>query len=87
MAITIDLPPELEARLRQEAERQHLPLEGYTLSVLKGCLSSASGGPLSRTATPEEWKRITHAFLETHREWPVLPDEAFSRESIYEGRY
>ena len=87
MAITLDLPPELEARLREEAERQHLPLEGYTLNVLNGCLPLPRSGPLFRSATPEEWKRVTHAFLETHRDWPVLPDEMFSRESIYEGRY
>ena len=87
MAITLDLPPELESRLREEAERQHLPLEGYTLNVLKGCLAPPGTGPLCRTATSDEWKRITHAFLAAHRAWPVLPDEKFSRESIYEDRY
>jgi hypothetical protein len=87
MAISLELPPDLEARLREEADRQHLPLEGYALSILRGCFPSPRSVPLSRTATPEEWKRITHEFLEAHRGWPVLPDEAFSRESIYEGRY
>ena len=34
MTLTLDLPPELEQRLTQEAERQGLALDVYTLQLL-----------------------------------------------------
>ena len=34
MTLTLHLPPELEQRLTQEAQRQGLPLDDYTLELL-----------------------------------------------------
>jgi len=34
MTLTLHLPPELEQRLLQEAKRQGLPLDAYTLQLL-----------------------------------------------------
>jgi hypothetical protein len=34
MTLTLHLPPELEQRLIQEAKRQGLPLDAYTLQLL-----------------------------------------------------
>lgn len=34
MTLTLHLPPELEQRLTQEAKRQGLPLDAYTLQLL-----------------------------------------------------
>jgi hypothetical protein len=34
MTLTLDLPPELEQRLTQEATRQGLPLDAYTIQLL-----------------------------------------------------
>jgi hypothetical protein len=43
--------------------------------------------PLCETLSPEEWKKMFHAWLDSHDpNLPVLPDEALRRESIYEDR-
>ncbi|MBW3625750.1 MAG: hypothetical protein KY468_20335 [Armatimonadetes bacterium] len=36
------------------------------------------------TATPEEWRQALDALAEKNRGIPVLPPEAFERESLYE---
>jgi hypothetical protein len=45
------------------------------------------GRPLYEKASPEEWARAFREWAESHTDkLPSLPDEAISRESIYEGR-
>lgn len=46
MSITIELSPDLEATLRAEAERLHLPLSEYALRVL----SAQTSTPAPQTA-------------------------------------
>lgn len=42
----------------------------------------------SETASYEEWSKLFHEWVESHRgqNLPLLSDEAISRESIYEDR-
>jgi len=48
---------------------------------------SSERAPLCETLPPDEWKKMFHAWLESHDpNVPVLPDEALRRESIYEDR-
>ena len=47
----------------------------------------ARNTPLSMTATPEELIRALDQLAEQNRHLPVLPPEAFERESLYEGHY
>lgn len=42
--------------------------------------------PFYETATPEEWSREFLAWAESHRDLPLLPASAFSREADYEER-
>lgn len=43
--------------------------------------------PFYETATPEEWSRAWREWATDHSPQPLgLPDEAVSRDSIYEGR-
>lgn len=42
MTLTIDLPADLEQRLKREAERRGLPLDACTLELLKSSLPSAN---------------------------------------------
>ena len=43
----------------------------------------------SETASYEEWSKLFHEWVETHKgkNLPLLSDEAISRESIYEDRF
>jgi hypothetical protein len=43
--------------------------------------------PFYATATPEEWERAFLEWTESHStDTPILPPEAFERESLYEDR-
>ena len=86
MTLVIDLSPELEKKLQEAAERRQLPAAEYARVLVETALGDIPSGPLFRTASPEEWRRVFHAWVETHRDLPILPDEAFSRESIYGDR-
>ena len=48
MTLTLELPPELEAELAEEAARLNLPLPEYALRLLRG--ARAGAGPLQTGA-------------------------------------
>jgi hypothetical protein len=53
MTLTLDLPPELEARLRDEAARRGVPVEDYAVQVLQdGTLGQTVGAQIVA-----EWER------------------------------
>jgi len=57
------------------------------LEVIVRAISPAKRAPLCETLSPDEWKKMFHAWLNSHDpNTPVLPDEALHRESIYEDR-
>lgn len=88
MTLTIDLDPEVEERLREEAGRQGVEVDEYALRLIEGALPAREYGVLWRTLTAEEWKREFAAWVDSHdRDQPLLSDYAVSREGIYEGRY
>jgi hypothetical protein len=88
MTLTIDLPPDLENRLEQEAGKRGLHPGEYARLLIEENLPHLEtvGGELWYTLTPEEWIREFEAWAESHRDWPVLPPEAYERASFYEGR-
>jgi hypothetical protein len=88
MTLTIDLPPETENRLQQEAAKHGLDPGDYARVLIEQNLPPRQtvGGELWYTLTPEEWIRQTREWAESHRDWPILPPEAYERASFYEGR-
>jgi hypothetical protein len=44
MSLTLDLPPELEARLQDEAARRGVPLEEYALELLRSQVTARTVG-------------------------------------------
>ena len=89
MTLTIDLPPELESRLREEAAKQGLEAADYALQLIQRQLPSraASQQSLWETLPPEEWKRQFRAWIASHDpSKPPLPPEAFERASFYGER-
>jgi hypothetical protein len=88
MTLTIDLPPETENRLQQEAAKQGLNPGEYARLLIEQNLPPhrTVGGELWHTLTPGEWIRQTREWAESHRGWPILPPEAYERASLYEGR-
>jgi hypothetical protein len=83
MTLTLELAPEVEAALREEAERSGRNPEDLATEALRARLRLPAQGP---KLSPEEWARKAAAFAESNRHWPVLPDSAYERENFYGER-
>ena len=88
MSLSIDLTPETEDRLEEEAARRGLDLNQYArLLIEQSLLPQVPAGPsLWNTLTADEWIREFKAWSDGHRGLPALPPEAYERASFYEGR-
>ena len=82
MTITLELPRELETKIKQNASRKGMPVEEYVLQTLQAQPAQDYG--LQSRLTPEEWIAAFHEWIEDQpKNMPVLSDEDISRESIY----
>ncbi|MBX3279990.1 MAG: hypothetical protein KF868_18465 [Acidobacteria bacterium] len=87
MTITIEIPPDLDRKLRDEAERQGLSVDDYARRLLEERLSETEAPPFWATATPEEWLRAFDDWMDSHdATLPPLSAAAVSRESFYGER-
>jgi plasmid stability protein len=82
MTVELDLTPELEQQARARAAAHGVSLEAYLLGVIEEAALPAT----PEEATLEVFEAAMDAFSEGTEGLPVLPEGAFSRESIYEGR-
>ena len=87
MALMVQLPPELEKRLRTEAAQQGVSTAAYVRDVLERVFATSGQSPLWMTATKDEWLSAFNAWMDSHDPTlPPLSEEAVSRESIYGER-
>lgn len=88
MALTLDLPKDLEATLTSQAHAHGMTLEAWLQKIVaEQAQPNAAPRSLQDELTPEEWVRQFHAWTQSHdRTTPLLSDEAVSRESIYPDR-
>jgi hypothetical protein len=88
--LVIQLAPEVEVRVRDEAARRGLSAVDYVRHLIEtSVLASADGElpPFYTTATPEEWERSFREWAAGHdTSAPPIPLEALRREHLYEGR-
>ena len=80
MAITIELTPEVEARLRKRAQARGLDVPTYASELLKqatGSLSDSNQGSLA------EFEAALDQLAAHSQKIPLLPDEAFTRANLY----
>ena len=83
MTLTLSLPPDLEARLRERAAASGKDIEGFVReAVEEKLLAAESTGPEGKTR--EQWAAEFKAWIESHK--PVTHFVDDSRESIYAGR-
>jgi hypothetical protein len=87
MSLVINAP-DIEVKLRNEAARRGLTAEAVAVDILTAQLDPGSGGdqPFYAKASPEEWVEAFTRWVDGHPVRKPLPDDAFSRESFYEGR-
>lgn len=88
MALTIDLPPALEEKLRSESAREGVAAEEFALKVLEERLSQGEEGVATPAGDAEARLRAFDEWVGDHagRSAPPLTDEAVRRDSIYRGR-
>lgn len=83
MTVTLELKPEIETRLAEQAAAQGVTVEEYIECVLDRLTEVDT--PI---APPEERLSLFDEWISSHSQFsaPRLPDEALSRESIYAER-
>lgn len=86
--MTLDLTPDVERRLRQEAERRGVEADVYAAQLIEKHLPQPEPSEsLWNRLTPEEWIEEFNAYLATlDRDIPPLPEEAYQRASFYGER-
>ena len=82
MTITVELTPETESRIAEQAASQGVSVEEYVQKVLESVIGVRLPAPLhERKERFERWLK-SHSYITA----PPLSDEAISRESIYGER-
>ncbi len=87
MTLTVDVRPDLHARLAEAAAQQGTTPSEFVQSLLEERLldgGQASAPPVSGTV--EARKRLLREWIESNRELPQLPDSVFHRASYYGER-
>ena len=80
MTIKVDITPEVQAELARQAIAHSRAVEAYAASLLEGAVRlPASAGRLSQDRLEDTFREMA----EFSHKVPALPDEAFTRESLY----
>jgi hypothetical protein len=80
MTITVDIAPEVQAELARQAVAHGRAVEAYAASLLEGAVRLPAGADkLSQDRLENTFREMA----EFSHKVPVLPDEAFTRESLY----
>ena len=82
MSITIELPPEVEARLAAEARERGFPLATYVQSLLVE--PSCPRLPEPKRLSREEFQASLDRMAKYSDKIPALPIQAFFREALYD---
>ena len=82
MTVELDLPNATEQRLNRLAASDGLPVDEYLTRLIESS-TSTERLPKFKHRTHEEFSAALNAWIDSHVNWPVLSDEAISRESIY----
>ena len=82
MTLTIELPPDVEARLQAEAARHGEDPAAAARRLIETALPAGEPETL-KTLTPEERERLLDELAENDRTLPDLPAGVFSRANIY----
>ena len=80
MTITVAITPEVQAELARQAAAHGRAMEAYAASLLEGAVHLPDGADrLSQDRLDNTFREMA----EFSHKVPVLPDEAFTRESLY----
>lgn len=80
MTIIINVKPEVQAELSRQAAAHGVDIGAYAASLLEEAAQVSAG---SRKLSQDELDRTLQELAQFSHKIPLLPDEAFSRESLY----
>ncbi|MGA2741908.1 MAG: hypothetical protein ABSG65_31270 [Bryobacteraceae bacterium] len=80
MSILVDIKPEVEVELGRQAAAHGVDLGSYAASLLEEAAQVAGG---SERLSQEQLDQTLRELAQFSHKIPALPDEAFSRESLY----
>lgn len=84
MTVTLELKPEVEARVVEQAASRGVPVEDFLESVIEESLKGGEGQESYRT--PEEWEAALDEFADSPSFGRTVSFVDDSRESIYRER-
>jgi hypothetical protein len=80
--MSLNLNPDIEARLTALAQSSGVSVEDFLLHVVK-----EKTGCSKVRLTPEQWAAQFEEWADSFPEAPPTPDEALSRENLYPDRW
>ena len=80
MTIIVDIRPEVQAERSRQAAAHGVDIGAYAASLLEEAAHVPSG---SKTISQSELDNTLQELAQFSQKIPSLPDEAFSRESLY----
>lgn len=85
MTIQVELSPETESRLLEEAGARGVAAESYAGYLLQQVLRPTAVG--TGKLSPQDVEAITKALTKGSEKLPVLPSKATERASFYKSRF
>jgi hypothetical protein len=81
MSIIIDIKPEVQEELSRQAAAHGVDIGAYAATLLEEAAHLAAG---SKTLSQEQLDKTLQELAQFSQKIPLLPDAAFSRESLYQ---
>ena len=83
MTITVAITPEVQAELARQAAAHGRAVEAYAASLLEEAAHLPAGAD---RLSQDRLENILREMAQFSHKIPALPDEAFTRESLYQDR-
>ena len=80
MTITVDIRPEVQAELARQAAAHGRAIEAYAASLLEEAVHLPAG---ASRLNQDRLENTLREMAQFSQKIPALPDEAFTRESLY----
>ncbi len=82
MTITVEIKPEVGAELSRQAASSGVGIEHYVVRLLEQAATAPEG---LKKLSQSQLDRMLSELSQFSGKIPLLPDEAFSREELYDG--
>ena len=82
MTVAVEIKPEVQAELAAQAAARGMDVPTYAAALLEEAAHLPGSGP--KRLSLEQFEKTLDEMAQFSHKIPSLPDEAFSRESLYQ---